>query len=82
MAYFISCSVAQVKYLRGEIVKNNPVNLDLCKSIEKTKINWYPDNTGKPAISFNGCDAKWVFDNELDRDTELEKIASVHHELK
>jgi hypothetical protein len=78
MPYFITCIVPQIEYLRGETVKNNPINLDLCKSIEKTKFSWYPDNIGKPSITFNGCDSRWVFDRKQDRDTEFERITSIH----
>jgi hypothetical protein len=74
MANFLECSVPSIEYLRGEIVKNDPVNLDRCKSIEKFQYRWYPDNTGKPAIKFKGCDVEWVYKSESQRDEDWQRI--------
>lgn len=63
--------------MRGEAVTNKPVNLDLCKSIGKSRFAWYPDNTGKPAIQFLGCDVEWVFDTESARDAEISRIVGL-----
>jgi len=77
MPFFIECSVPYIVYRRGEKVINNPINLDLCKSIKKSTLAWYPDNTGKPEITFDGCDATWAFDTETSRDAEFDRIASL-----
>jgi hypothetical protein len=57
-------------------VENIPVNLDLCKSVKKSNFAWYPDNTGKPAITFNGNDVEWAFDSTSDRDCEFSRVAA------
>ena len=72
--FFITCRVKEIIYLRGKKVVNNPVNLALCKTIEKTKYSWYPDNEGRCAIRFNGCDQEWVFDSKEDRDSEFSRL--------
>lgn len=72
--YFITCYVESIIYRRGEKVVNKPVNLSLCKNISKTKYAWYPDNIGKPAITFDGCDTEWVYDKESDRDSDFLRI--------
>lgn len=69
---FVTSSVESIKYLRGETVVNKPVNLSLCKSIEKGKFNWYPDNEGIPSIKFNGCDTQWVYNDEDTRNKDYE----------
>jgi hypothetical protein len=76
MAKFIECSIPSIKYLRGETVVNHAVNLDLCQKIRKTRLSWYPDNTGKPAIDFDGCDAKWTFNTEAERDGEYSRLVA------
>lgn len=74
--HFIQCDTPQIIY-RHSPVQNNPVNLALCKSIEKGRLNWYPDNEGKPTIKFNGCDMEWTFYTDEERDLEFDKIASI-----
>lgn len=76
MAYFIKSSIDGITYRRGEFVRNDPVNIDLCKSISKEKFAWYPDNTGKPSIKFHGCKTEWVYDNKQDRDADFERVAA------
>lgn len=74
MATFIECSLPSVVYRRGETVTNHPVNIDLCTKVRKSRLNWYPDNVGLPAIDFDGCDAKWTFQTEAQRDAEYSLI--------
>lgn len=76
---FITCSVESIDYRRG-VVTNKPVNLSLCKSVEKVKYAWYPDNEGKPAIRFNGCDVEWVYHYASERDADFQKI--INNEYK
>jgi hypothetical protein len=71
---FVESSIEGITYLRGEKVTNRPVNLSLCKSIEKSNYAWYPDNRGKPAIRFNGCDVEWVYNQESMRDKDYNRI--------
>jgi len=78
MAKFINPSVAEIRYLRGEVITNHPVNIDLCVELIKTKEKWYPDNTGIPAILFKGCDAKWCYENIYDRDRDYQTIIDAH----
>ncbi len=77
MAKFIECSTKEIRYLRGEIVKNHAVNIDRCKHVRKSRFKWYPDNNGKPSLVFKGCDQEWVYDDEASRDTDYEKILSI-----
>lgn len=74
MPHFIECSVPSIAYLRGETVTNSPVNLDLCKQIRRTKLAWYPDNGGRPAIRFEGCDAEWAYNTEAEREADFARI--------
>lgn len=76
--YFIQCIRPEITY-RNSLVKNNPVNLALCTSIQKGKLNWYPDNVGLPTIKFNGCDTEWAFYKDEERDLEFDKIANNLH---
>ena len=77
MIYFLQCSVPHIEYMRGEKVYNRPINLGLCKSIEKSKFAWYPDNNGRAAIQFHGCDTEWVFNTPAERDAEFERILKI-----
>jgi hypothetical protein len=74
MPTFIECTVPSIIYLRGEVVVNDPVNLDLCKSLHKKNFAWYPDNKGKPAIKFEGCDVEWVYESESQREEDWKRI--------
>lgn len=73
--FFITCSVSKVKYLRGEYVHNNPINLSLCKSIGKSIYSWYPDNKGLFSIEFHGCDARWVYNTADERNIDYQRIS-------
>lgn len=74
--HFIQCVRSEITY-RHSPVQNNPVNLALCKSIQKGRLIWYPDNEGLPTIKFNGCDTEWTFYKDEERDLEFEKIAKM-----
>lgn len=74
MAHFIKCSTPDITYLRGETVMNHAVNIDLCTKLRKSKLNWYPDNAGRSAIDFDGCDTKWAFETPAERDAEYDRI--------
>ncbi|MDB5053483.1 MAG: hypothetical protein JWM44_1533 [Bacilli bacterium] len=76
LPYFVTCSFESIVYRRGEKVTNKAVNLGLCKGISRTTFAWYPDNTGKPAITFDGCDIQWAYDKESDRDRDFLRIAN------
>jgi len=73
MTRFIKCPIENIRY-RQDTIDNNPVNIELCKSILKSRLAYYPDNTGKPTIKFKGCDTEWVFNNDESRNKEFEKI--------
>jgi len=77
MVYFVKCATPQIKYLRGETIVNNPVNLALCTELAKTREAWYPDNKGKPAIKFMGCNTEWVYDDERTRDADFDRLSSI-----
>ena len=64
MKMFIKPPVRSVEYLRGQSIVNNPINIDLCTAIKKSKVNWYPDNEGLHSIHFKGCGEEWVFPKE------------------
>lgn len=76
MAKFVCPTVSITKYLRGEIVENKPVNINLCKSISKDRFRWYPDNTGLPCLVFHGCDVQWVYKDEDVRDYDYNRIVN------
>jgi len=75
MANFVRPSVNSVKY-RQYTLDNIPVNIELCTSIKKFQEAYYPDNFGKPAIKFNGCEVRWVYLTEKERDADFERIAN------
>lgn len=79
MARFVQPSVAFVSYLRGETIFNHPVNVDLCTQVRRSRERWYPDNKGKPSIVFEGCDAKWVYDSDKERDADYEHLLSFNN---
>jgi len=80
--YFVKCSLENFIYRGGKTVQNNPANLALCKNIRKGKFAWYPDNTGRPSIVFDGCDAEWSYSSEEARDADFERISSNHDQLR
>lgn len=78
---FIQPTVASVRYLRGEIIVNNPVNIALCMQIRKGQHKWYPDNEGIPAIMFDMIDGTvllWAFPKgeHVNRDTLYNNLLS------
>lgn len=68
--------VQGIHYRRDEFVANHPVNMALCTYIVKSKLAWYPDNEGRPAIAFKGIGVKWAYDNEEDRDKDWQRLIS------
>ena len=75
---FITPRIPFIKY-HNSVIHNNPVNLSLCTNIEKSKLAWYPDNYGKPAITFHfnsESDVQWVYNTEEDRDMDFAGISS------
>lgn len=82
---FVLPCVESITYRRGNEVKNKAVNLSLCIAIEKERFSWYPDNVGKPSISFHfeqGSEKSWVYDREEDRDRDFDRITGTHHTLE
>lgn len=77
--FFTQCSVPSIRYLRGQAIENLPINLSLCTAIKKFNFAWYPDNVGRPAIRFLGCDLEWVFDKDVDRDIEYDRILQIQN---
>jgi hypothetical protein len=77
MARFIECSTPSVEYRRGQTVENHAVNIDLCTRLRKSRLTWYPDNTGLAAIDFDGIDTKWAFRKEEDRNAEYTRIIAL-----
>ena len=57
---------------------NNIVNLSLCKGIQEFQEAYYPDNTGIPALTFKGCDIRWIFPNENERQKEIDRIMKMY----
>ena len=78
LANFIECSTPHITYLRGERIINDAVNIDLCTSIRKSKTKWYPDNTGMPSITFEGCGVTWAYNTEQERDAQLAEIVEAN----
>jgi hypothetical protein len=76
MAHFIECSVPQITYLRGEKIINPAVNIDLCTAVKKSRLAWYPDNTGKPSLQLMGCNVEWVYDTEEQQNADFCRIAN------
>lgn len=77
MPYFLESTVPQISYLRGDKITNHPVNLNICQSIRKSRLHWYPDNIGKASIVFVGCDTEWAFNSDIDRDAEYNRIVTL-----
>lgn len=75
--YFVTSKVPRITYMRGEVIENNPPNIALCRHICKDRLAWYPDNVGKPGIHFVGCDVRWFFDSEAERDAEFDRVLAM-----
>ena len=75
MATFMDCGgeYSSIMY-NGSTITNDPVNIDLCTSMTKGRLKYYPDNIGLPTIKFNGCASKWVFNDEAVRDAHMALI--------
>lgn len=60
MAKFIESIVNSVHISYEGVYRNNPVNIDLCTSVE---LKEYADGYGGhyPMIVFKGCDTKWKY---------------------
>jgi len=74
MAKFIKPTIIEVICTRCKTIINKPVNIDLCKSLEKSTALWNLNSKGFPSIEFIGCNKKWIFNNESERDKEFERI--------
>ncbi len=75
MSRFITCSIDRRMYGSSELI-NHAVNIDLCRKIQKSRLQYYPDNTGIPSIKFAGCDAEWVYKTDAERDADYLRIIS------
>lgn len=73
--FFATCLVESVNY-NNNTLENVPVNLALCKSINKGKYSWYPDNIGLPSIEFGGCDITWIYADESTRNSDFMRISN------
>lgn len=73
MAKFIKCSISETEY-KGNVIVNDPVNIDMVSKVSKTVLRFYPDNLGAPSITFGNVDEQWVYDNEEDRDCDFYRI--------
>jgi hypothetical protein len=80
MVLFVTPPEQEIQYVRGEIINNWPVNLELCTELVKIRVRWYPDNRGLPGIKFNGCDSEWAFTSEEERDQVFNSLASNTYE--
>jgi hypothetical protein len=65
--HFVQCSTSKYES-QGTTFYNSPVNLCLCKSIERTKIN------GESYIKFMGCNVAWRFKTISERDNEYDRV--------
>lgn len=79
--FFIECPIKSITYLRNDKVENKAINLSMCTSIKKSRLHWYPDNSGIPSIKFfyNENDYnEWAFGwhQEKDRDAIYELIVN------
>jgi len=69
MPYFLKCDVDEYTH-HDCTYHNNPVNLNLCRSIRKLKIS------GESYIQFDGNDVTWRFKTEDERDYEYNRVLS------
>src|SRR5690606_27580879 len=76
-AHFMAPTSQFVTY-KGYDLQNKPVNISLCKSVEKKQYRIYPDNEGMPSITFHGNDVDWVFKTEGERDLNFERVLQVN----
>lgn len=84
MILFVRCSLEKVKRdwalsiypeQKTDIWYNDPVNLDLCYSFQKS--TWL---TGFPSIifSFYHASIDWIYDNEEDRDKDYNRLLTIY----
>lgn len=82
MTEFVICSVPELLY-RNSDIKNEPINIALCWSLNKTQIKWYPDNIGMPGIQFWIGDKEkfsrhWIYPDEKTRDADYERLLKLY----
>ena len=74
--FFTVCATESLRY-RNRDFHNWPVNLSLCMHIQKDRYSIYPDNVGKPAIEFIGCELTWIYNTEKERDEDFDRILRI-----
>lgn len=74
--YFLQPTHKIVQYRQYNEI-NHPVNISLCKGLVEFQEAYYPDNTGIPALRFEGCDIRWIFSDEEDRKKEIDRIINL-----
>ena len=73
--------IKEIDY-RSSTLTNNPINISLCESIQKSRLRYYPDNNGIPSLLFlfnktsdeQSNDRRWNFRSEEDRDFAYDEI--------
>lgn len=71
---FLVCPVPSQHIKTGYDHVNNDVSVLAVKSIKRSRVNHYFNETGFPAITFVGTDAVWVFPNLELREAMLEML--------
>ena len=74
--FFTVCATESIRYQNTDF-QNWPINLSLCMHIQKDKYSIYPDNVGRPAIKFIGCELSWIYNTEKDRDEDFDRIVRI-----
>ena len=79
MARFIKCSVTEVNFNGSFFSRNDPLNIDLCRSIHKSEYEVYtdfPHAEYRPSIVFVGVSIEWIYPDEESRDKDYERIVN------
>ena len=78
--FFAQCFVYGVCYPRGngKIYRNWPVNLSLCTTIQKdyAELRTTEGYERFPSILFLGCDTRWYYETEYQRDDDFDLLVS------
>lgn len=73
---FLVCPISSVRIKHDWVFHNNPVAESAITGLARTRVNHYFNETGLPAIEFQGSGTKWVFKTLAEREAMLKAISS------
>lgn len=85
MVHFVRCSIDGMKH-KEYYRTNDPININIVRSVCKSREKYYPDNEGYPSIDFifaHQDHITWVYEKEQEkiRDNDFQRITQTHDDL-